>query len=98
MAASIRLRARVFGAGSGGIVRARVVKPTAAAGGGVSAAAHLAARHSACCRDAPRGKSREARVVVRMKGKLTGGAHLSVTLGGERARHRLGRGNGFGPG
>ena len=35
MAASGRLHARVLGAGSGGIARARVVKPTAAADGGI---------------------------------------------------------------
>ncbi|KAG2537199.1 hypothetical protein PVAP13_9NG255273 [Panicum virgatum] len=37
------------------------------------------------CRGAPRRKSRGARVVVRRKGKLTGGACLSVAHGGERA-------------
>ena len=86
MAASGRLRARVLGAGSGGIVRARVVKPTAAAGGGVSAAAHLTARRSVRCSDVPRGKSRRGACAVRKRVKLTGGACLSVAVGGERVR------------
>jgi len=89
MVASGPLRARVLGAGSGGIAPARVIKPTAAAGGGVSAAAHLAARCSARCSDAPRGKSRRGACAVRKKVKLTGEARLSVAVGGERVRERV---------
>ena len=87
MAASGRLRARVLGVGSGGIARTRVVKPTAVPGGGVSAAARLAARRSARCHDALRGKkSRGGAAGVRRGVKLTGGSRLSVALGGKRVR------------
>jgi len=91
------LRARVF-PGAGGSRARRESWPTARAEAGVSRAGGRREMRSARCRVAPRGESRGARVVVRRKGKLTGGARLSVTLGGERARHSLGCGNSFGPG
>jgi len=60
-----------------------VVKPTSVPGGGVSA---------------PRGgKSRGGAAGVRRGVKLTGGARLSVALGGERVREVVaGRRGGFG--
>ena len=61
------------------------IGPTAGADAGVSRAGGRREMRSARCRVAPRGKSRGARVVVRRKGKLTGGARLSVAHGGERA-------------
>ena len=57
--------------------------------GGVTLTSARREARSALRRDAERraeGKSREARVVVRRKVKLTGGAHLSVAVGGEWVR------------
>jgi len=82
--------ARVFECGMEWI-GARRSRPTAAAGGGVSSTRDRREMRpcGVAARDGTwRGKSRGARVVVRRKGKLTGGTRLSVTLGSERARER----------
>ena len=61
------------------------IGPTAGADAGVSRAVGRRELRSARCRDAPRGKKQGSAAGVRRKGKLTGGARLSVAHGGERA-------------